>query len=114
MRFILALLVVLCAIFSAIAAPLPLDATVNVNTDSTGTSPAPVSCGDINAKIDVLTVKISTVICLKSDQELPTDMVANSDTQCSPDIQAHVDALGLKIRAIVCLKDGIKVAVNVQ
>ncbi|KAK9763983.1 hypothetical protein K7432_008907 [Basidiobolus ranarum] len=114
MRFIFALLVVLCAIFSTIAAPLPLKVAVNANAGPTGTPLTPSSCADINAKVNVLNVKVAAVICLKSGEELPTGMVPNPSTQCSPDIDASIEALGLNIRAIVCLSDGIKVAVTVQ
>ncbi|KAK9763470.1 hypothetical protein K7432_009807 [Basidiobolus ranarum] len=108
MRFVLALLVVLCAIFSTIAAPLPLNAVVNLDTSST-----PGSCEDINAKIKVSEANITAVVCLKSDQELPTGMVPNSSTEC-PDVEARIHALGLNIRAILCLEDGIKVVATVQ
>ncbi|KAK9696153.1 hypothetical protein K7432_012618 [Basidiobolus ranarum] len=113
MRFVLALLVVLCAIFSTIAAPLPLNAVVNIDTGSTSPSSTPGSCDDVNAKIKVLGENIAAVVCLKGDQELPTGMVPNSSTEC-PDLEARITALGLNIRAIVCLHDGIKIAVNVQ
>ncbi|KAK9695225.1 hypothetical protein K7432_013085 [Basidiobolus ranarum] len=114
MRFILASLVVLCTIFSAIAAPLPLNAVVNVNVGSTGTPLTPGTCDDINAKINVLAVKVAAVICLKSEEELPTAMVPNLSTQCSPEVNADINALGLNIRAILCLEDGIKVVATVS
>ncbi|KAK9701675.1 hypothetical protein K7432_011606 [Basidiobolus ranarum] len=114
MRFVLALLVVLCAIFSIIAAPLPLNAVVNANAGSTSTPPTPGTCDDINAQINILTVKVTTVICLRREEQLPTAMVPTPSTQCSPDINASITALGLNIRAIVCLEDGIKVVATVQ
>ncbi|KAK9687656.1 hypothetical protein K7432_014705 [Basidiobolus ranarum] len=111
MCFVLTLLAVLCAIFSTIAAPLPLKAAINANI---GTSLTLGSCEDINAKISFLDVKITAVVCLRSGEELPTGMAPNPSTQCSPDIDARINALGLNIRAIVCVADGIKVVATVQ
>ncbi|KAK9674743.1 hypothetical protein K7432_016934 [Basidiobolus ranarum] len=114
MRFILALLVILCTIFSAVAAPLPLDASVKVNTGPNSIPFTPGNCDDVNAKIRVSEVNVAAVVCLKSEEELPTDMLSNPSTQCPPDIDASINALGLNIRAILCLKDGIKVVATIQ
>ncbi|KAK9760336.1 hypothetical protein K7432_015752 [Basidiobolus ranarum] len=107
MRFILPLSILFCSIFSALAAPLPLDAVVKVDTESTG------RCNDVNAKINVLNLNVTAIVCLEKNQVLPIGVVPNSRTEC-PDIDAEIKALGLDIQAIICLKDGIKVFVGIR